>query len=163
MKRLLFLFVIVCSSACAQQQITTFILVRHAEKDNDGTKDPGLTEAGKQRAEALSKMLKETKVDAIYSTPYKRTRNTVIPLALAKGLSVIDYDAANMSEIESMLRKSSGSTILLCGHSNTTPAIANYLAGNSDLKTFDDMDYGNILIVSVGESRKNAKVVWLRY
>ncbi len=165
MKRLLVvLFAFAYGSAFTQSTVTTFILIRHAEKGNDGTKDPDLTDAGKKRAASLVQLLNETKIDAIYSTAFKRTANTVTPLAQSKNLSVRTYDASRMEEVDAILKEFKSGTILLCGHSNTTPAIANYLTGHKDeYKTFDDTDYDNVLVVDVIERGVVAKVVWLNY
>jgi broad specificity phosphatase PhoE len=160
MKRLTVILLFVTSLAYAQP-ITTFILVRHAEKGNDGTKDPDLNEAGLMRAQSLAKLMQATKVDAIYSTPYKRTRNTVSPLAKEKGFDVLEYNKIEVMDI--LLKKYQGGTLIICGHSNTVPALANYLIGKDSYKAFEDSDYGNIIIVSVVERGKNANVVWLNY
>jgi broad specificity phosphatase PhoE len=147
--------------AVAQNKITTFILVRHAEKIMDGSADPGLTEAGKNRATLLANLLKKTKVDAIYSTRFKRTENTVAPLALLHGQAVQYYEGGKMQEVDAMLAAHQGGTIVICGHSNTTPAIINYLTGHKEeFKNFD-ADYGNLVIVSRQE--KEGKVTWMRY
>ncbi|MCU0398759.1 MAG: histidine phosphatase family protein, partial [Cyclobacteriaceae bacterium] len=51
----------------AQESITTFILIRHAEKDlTQSTNDPDLSEEGKMRANRLAQLLAETEVSAIY-------------------------------------------------------------------------------------------------
>jgi 2,3-bisphosphoglycerate-dependent phosphoglycerate mutase len=160
MKQLTLIFLFVTSLACAQP-VTTFILVRHAEKGNNGTKDPDLNEAGRMRAQALAKLMQATKVDAIYSTPYKRTRNTVTPLATAKGFDVLEY--TKIEEMDAILKRYSGGTIIVCGHSNTVPAIANYLIGKDSYLAFEDSEYGNIIIVSLVEKGTNANVVWLNY
>ena len=144
------------------QQITTFILVRHAEKAADASKDPELSEAGAQRALRLAAMLKETKVDAVYSTAYKRTMNTVGPLAKEKGMEVRTYDPQKTGPIDDILKNFSGGTIIVCGHSNTIPWTANYLTGKESFKNFEDSEYGNVLIVEVVEKGKG-KVVWLKY
>src|SRR5881396_2477070 len=113
MKRVLILVLLTIStSAYAQQTLTTFILTRHAEKGNDGTKDPDLAPAGNERAQLLARMLMETKVDAIYSTNYKRTRNTVTPLATSKGLTVVAYESFKGEEIDQMISKHSGGIIV---------------------------------------------------
>ena len=157
------LLAIMSHGSIAQNSITTFILLRHAEKATDGSKDTDLTEAGKRRAEALAKLLMSTKIDAIYSTHFKRTQNTVAPLAQAHSLSVLNYEGSKMEEIDAMLAKFNGGTVVLSGHSNTTPAIVNYLTGHKDeFKTLDDNDYGNLIIVSVLR-KGEAKVTWLRY
>src|SRR6478609_9616711 len=129
MKRILVFILFLVVSGVYAQQITTVILVRHAEKSSDGSKDPELTDAGNARAIALAKLLKEVKVDAIYSTGFKRTQNTVAPLAMAKKLTVSPYDAMKGEEIDAMLQKFPGGTIVISGHSNTTPWVANYLTG----------------------------------
>lgn len=163
MKYLILLFLFSLSLAASAQTQTTIILVRHAEKGTDDPKDPELSEAGKQRAQHLAEVLKEIKVDAIYSTPYKRTRNTVAPLAVAKGISVLNYDPSKKEEIDQLLQKFAGGTIVVVGHSNTIPGLANYLTGKSDFQNFDDSDYDNLLVVTVVERGKSAKVVWLTY
>lgn len=166
MKYLLAIFIVVLGFEFVNAQsptITTVILVRHAEKGTDDPKDPELSEAGKQRAQRLAEVLKEIKVDAIYSTPYKRTRNTVAPLAEVKGLSIVTYDPSKKDEIDQLLQKFSGGTIVVAGHSNTVPGFANYLTGKTEFQNFDDTDYDNLLIVNVIERGKSAKAVWLTY
>lgn len=163
MKYLVILFFLTLSVVADAQTITTVILVRHAEKGTDDPKDPELSEAGKERAQHLAQVLKEIKVDAIYSTPYKRTRNTVTPLAEAKGISVLNYDPSKKEEIDMLLQKFAGGTIVIAGHSNTVPGLANYLTGKTEFQNFDDSDYDNLMVVTVVERGKNAKVVWLTY
>lgn len=162
MKKLFFILLVFVSAASSAQTVTTFILVRHAEKGTDDPRDPDLSDAGKQRAQVLANLLKETKVDAIYSTPYKRTKNTVGPLAQAKNVEVGSM-GVKMEEVDAILKKHEGGTIVIAGHSNTIPGVANYLTGTQDYKNFDDSDYDNLLIVTVIEKGKNTKVVWLSY
>ncbi len=146
----------------AQQKVTMVSLFRHAEKVMDGSSDPDLTDAGRNRAILLADLLSKTKIDAIYSTHFKRTENTVAPLAQRHGLTIQNYDGGKMPEVDAMLSKHQGGTIVICGHSNTTPAIVNYLTGHNDeFKTFDDTDYGNVVIVSRCDGE--GKVTWLRY
>ncbi len=149
---------------CAQSgnEMTTLILVRHAEKENDGTKDPGLTETGKARAGALVKLLGETKIDAVYTTNYKRTMATVQPLATAKGLSLLTYEPMKGEEMDKILQKHAGATIVLCGHSNTTPWVANYFLGEDSISDFNDSDYDNLIVLTVLK-KGAAKVTWLNF
>jgi len=66
-------------------------------------------------------------------------------------------------EIDAMLQKFPGGTIVISGHSNTTPWVANYLTGkDGEYKDFSDSDYDNILVLDVIEKGK-AKVTWLTY
>ena len=148
----------------AQNRGTTVILLRHAEKVTDGTKDPDLSDEGKKRAELLINIFSKTKIVAIYSTHFKRTESTVAPLALAHQLSVQNYDGGKPTEIDDIITKYQGGTVIICGHSNTTPALINYLTGHVDeFKTFNDTDYGNLVIVTVLQKGKESSVTWLRY
>ena len=146
----------------AQGKLTTVILLRHAEKISDGSKDPGLTETGKKKAESLVSLFKNTSLSAIYSTDFIRTRETVAPLAKSKSLAIKNYEALKTDVIDNMLKEHEGKTILICGHSNNIPSIANYLRGTEEFKTFADNEYDNILIVTVGKERA-ATVTWLTF
>ncbi len=150
------------------EKLTTFILLRHAEKVVDGamadkTKDPDLSEAGKTRAESLVSLFKNATISAIYSTPFLRTRKTVEPLANSKSLIIKEYETNKLDAIDKMLKEHEGKTIVVCGHSNTIPKIANYLSGSGNYKDFDDTDYGNILIITISSKKKTASVTWLHF
>ena len=152
MKFALLFFVLIGQLCLAQSgddktKPTTIILIRHASRGNDGTNDPPLSEEGTQRVKRLMETMTNTKLTAIYSTDYKRTRNTVEPLAKSKGLEVKLYEAMKEEEIKQIIAANSGGTILICGHSNTTPWTANFLTGEK-LENFKDTEYGNILIVT---------------
>jgi broad specificity phosphatase PhoE len=165
MKRILFttVFLFVTLLAFSQEKITTFILVRHAEKDlTQSTNDPDLSAEGKARAAKLAEALKQTDVTAIYSTPYKRTQQTVALLATEKSLSVQGYKAKN-EDVDAMLTQHAGGTIVVAGHSNTVPQFVNYLLGEEKYKILDDGDYGNLIVVSVTTRGKDAKVTWLKF
>ena len=165
MKKLLYLVLFVCANAYAQSDVTTFILVRHAEKETAASqdqmmsKDPNLSKEGQERAQALARLLDKQKVDAIFSTNYQRTKNTVAPLAQAKGITVQTYESLKLDEL---VAKHKGGTVLICGHSNTVPGFANTLLGNKQFANYEDSDYGNVLIVTVTALGKG-NVTHLRY
>ncbi|HEY3430646.1 MAG TPA: phosphoglycerate mutase family protein [Cyclobacteriaceae bacterium] len=162
---IIFLLTLFSHVLLAQENpITTFILVRHAEKDlTQSTNDPDLSPEGKARATKLAELLKKTQIDAVYSTEYKRTRQTVEPIAQVNSLVVMSYQPMVKDDFDLMIKKHQGKTILVSGHSNTIPNLVNYLVGEDKYKNFEDSDYGNIIIVSITERGKNAKVTWLRY
>src|SRR5688572_25435524 len=164
-KLFIILFVAISTISSAQEKaITTFILVRHAEKDlTQSTNDPDLSADGKSRATRLTELFKKADIAAVYSTPFKRTQQTVEPLALQRSLNVVSYQAMVKEDVDLMLQKHAGQTILVSGHSNTIPNLINYLIGEDKYKNFTDDDYGNVVIVSITERGKNAKVVWMRY
>ena len=144
-----------------EEEVSTFILVRHAEKQM-GDK-PALTPDGEARAERLSFMLERTKLDAVYSTRTKRTRSTAAPTAASHELRVIDYDAQQLQDFAKSLKQLyRGKTVLVVGHSNTTPALANYLAGTDRYPRFSELDYTNLYVVTI--PRIGApRVLQLRY
>lgn len=162
---ILFFCLALISVSCVegQSKITTFILLRHSEKGNDGTEDPDLKPEGFLRATRLAQILKDTQIDAIYSTNFKRTRNTVVPLSEVKSKPVQQYESFKVDEIENMLKKHNGGTVVISGHSNNIPWIANLLIGKEEFKNYDDSEYGIMLIVSVVEKGKVAKVTRLNW
>ncbi|WP_020570579.1 phosphoglycerate mutase family protein [Neolewinella persica] len=144
-----------------QDEVSTFILVRHAEKDFD--RDPILTEKGTERAERLKEMLKNTSLDAIYSTDTRRTQLTAAPTAKELDLEVISYSPAELQLFAKELkRKFRGKTVLIVGHSNTTPAMANYLADTDKNPRFSELDYTNLYVVTIPTVGK-ARVLKLRF
>ena len=145
-----------------QDQITTLFLVRHAEKAGDGSADPALTPAGAARADELAYILEYVKLDAIYSTPYVRTRQTVLPTAKEKGLEVKLYSPGDKGFLKKVLLAFSGGTVLVVGHSNTIPGLANELAGRSDFSDLDDATYDNLFIACVPNEGK-AVILRMRF
>ncbi|RZM11167.1 MAG: hypothetical protein EOO88_47270 [Pedobacter sp.] len=95
MKKLL-LFLLLCTLSVvelhAQQKPTIVLLMRHAEKATSGGADPELSDKGKEFADRLNLHFSELRIDAVYSTNYKRTRQTVEPLAKRSALEIKTYD-----------------------------------------------------------------------
>lgn len=161
MKRIILLLFIsaLTFNVSAQTDVTTFILVRHAEKSKDDPRDPSLSEEGIKRAEALNAMLRQADIAALYSSPYKRTKSTVQPIADAKGLEINTYDPRSAAFLEDIMKKFKGKTIVISGHSNTTPNVVNALIGEDKFKQLSEDDYGKIYIVSVTEIGKGTATI----
>lgn len=131
-----------CSSHPAASDSATYILVRHAEKATTPPKDPPLTDAGHERAQRLADGLQGTRLDAVYSSAYQRTRQTAAPVAQAHGLPVIDYAPDDAAAFTARLRTNHPrSTVLIVGHSNTLPPLARALCG-CDVADMDEAVYG---------------------
>jgi len=128
-----------------------YYLVRHAEKDTVPKKNPILTDAGYERSYNLAEMLKKTRLDAIYSTLYNRTMHTVDSLATAKGLPTNIYQPKDLKQLGIDLEGNKElKSVIIAGHSNTTPAMANVLMGEKKIDTgFEESDYDNFLVVNV--------------
>ncbi len=145
-----------------QNRITTLILVRHAEKSGTVWEDPPLTPAGAVRADELAYILKDVKLDAIYSTPFARTTQTVRPIADEKSLEVKIYKPGDEDFLKKVLQEFSGGIVLIVGHSNTIPRLADELAGQADFSDLDDGTYDNLFIASVPAEGK-AKILRMRF
>jgi broad specificity phosphatase PhoE len=147
----------------AQSDVTTFVLVRHADKADDGTKDPDLAAEGKQRAERLAQLLSQQKIDAAMSTDFKRTQQTAGPLVAKQGLTLTKYKNLTDAAMDSLATKYKGATVLIVGHSNTVPTMANHLLNEQKFKMFDDKDYGNVLVITVANPGEAGNVLHLSY
>ena len=153
------------------QATTTIIFVRHAEKEvpgeMTGSDDPALSAAGRARAAELARQLVDADVvagvDAIYSTPYKRTQETVAPLADALQLPINIYDANDrQSVLDDILKEHKGKIIVIVGHSNTLPELIANLGASKKVPEIDEDEYDNIYVVSIPWFGKT-KTIRLRY
>lgn len=134
----------------ASKSITTYYFIRHAEKDrtDPSDKDPHLTQVGIARANRWSDILGEVKFDAIYSTDYHRTKKTALPTATKNNLELKIYDPKNI-DVTSFMQETKGQTVLIVGHSNTTPAFVNKILGQIKYEDINDSNNGNLYIVTV--------------
>jgi broad specificity phosphatase PhoE len=159
-----FLFSILIFSflACNSQveaQTKTIFLVRHAEKADDGSRDPDLSETGKVRAENLATILSTAKVDFVYSTDYKRTRQTGLPSAKQIGKEIITYDPRDNSTLDKIIEESGNSRILIVGHSNTIPGLVNQLIDDERYEQLDEMEYDKLFIVTISGDESDCVVI----
>jgi phosphohistidine phosphatase SixA len=132
---------------------TTVIVVRHAERADDGsTRDPQLSEAGERRAAALAAALADAGVGAILVTQYQRTAATAAPLAerLAVPMEVVATGNATDAHIEALhaavLERRGAGVVLVVGHSNTVPALVRRLSGRPVPDLRDD-EYGDMYVI----------------
>ena len=159
---LLFIVLISCNSNIKKEETaatTTYYLIRHSEKIRTDTsnKNPSLNEIGLKRAEKWAEYFKNIHLDAVYSTNYNRTMQTSKPTAESKKLAIINYNPKNM--YDSVFQKNSeGKTVLVVGHSNTTPAFANKILGKKKFKDIDDKDNSSLFIITITKKGKTSKV-----
>ena len=137
----------------ATPETTTVYLVRHGEKStaipNDA--DPGLSPAGRVRAEALAKTLSTAGVTAIVTTQLKRTKETAQPLATQLGLTpevVATGGAADADSVAATILRHRGGKVLVVGHSNTITAIIAALGGPR-LPNLCDSEYSDLFVVNI--------------
>jgi len=149
--------------ATFRRPVTTIILVRHAEKVIDpNNADPDLSPAGQARAQELVRMFGDAGINAIYATQYKRTQQTVKPLADKLGLPVNQVNSKSTGALLAQIRsQNSGQVVFIAGHNNTVPEIIAALGGPT-FPTIPETEFDNLYIVTVYRTGK-AKVVKLRY
>lgn len=70
---------------------TTFYFIRHAEPNDDNHDDVTreLTEKGIVASQALIEAFASIPIDKCYSSPYKRSVDTILPLAKSRGMKII--------------------------------------------------------------------------
>ena len=83
--------------------ISTFYLIRHAEKDrtNPENSDPELNQDGLGRAIKWAEVFEPVDLDVIYSTDYERTSMTAAPVSIKKDIDVVYYNPNDM-DIDSL-------------------------------------------------------------
>lgn len=125
----------------------TVILVRHAEtaQSTKTTRDPELSEAGKERAESLARLLSGAGVGRLFSSEFQRTQATLAPLAERRGLEVETIPAGEPEKLVSILRGlPAGMVAVIAGHSNTVPGLVHRLGGRVE-DLVEDERYGPML------------------
>lgn len=122
--------------ACAASA-QTVVLVRHAEKA-DASRDPVLSEAGTQRAQALAAIFGREGPDLVLISPLQRTGLTAAPTVAEFGAPVRAFalDAGVEAHVGAIVAEIAAqpedAVILVVGHSNTVPLIARALGVDSD-------------------------------
>lgn len=130
--------------------ISTFYLIRHAEKDRSDAEnaDPELSQKGLGRAMHWAEILDEVDLDAIYTTDFNRTSMTAAPTSVKKNIDMQYYDPRTI-DIAQFKMDNLGKKVLVVGHSNTTPDFVNKLIGEEKHGQIDDSENGNLYIVQL--------------
>ena len=165
MKKIICLLIIAFSvlQSCESKNETTYYLIRHAEKDRTdaSNRNPDLNEKGKERAIKWAEFFEDKNIDAIYSTDLNRTIQTATPTAENKGLEIQKYDYRNLYSDE-FQKATKGKSVLVVGHSNTTPFFANKILGEDNFKQMDDNDNATLFKITlsgvVGDDKKKVEV-----
>jgi 2,3-bisphosphoglycerate-dependent phosphoglycerate mutase len=142
-------------------KVSTVLLVHHAEPDYGAdAQDPPLSSEGRARAQALANVGAKAGVKAAYATQYKRTQETVQPLATQQGLVTEIYnDPATLAA--SILANHHGQAVLVAGHQPSVPQTVQALGGKAaDCSIGDEFD--NLCLVTA-HHRGKVKTVNLQY
>ena len=153
---LVLIALIITSCNRTQPGPTIVMIVRHAEKASDADDSP-LTEAGMQRAQALVGVAADAGVSAVYTTQFKRNRDTAQPLAQRLGVALTEVPVNLQSPgdygktlAKNILEKQSGQTVVVVGHGNTIGSIVEGLTGRD--AGLGDIQYSDLFIVTVAPS-----------
>jgi phosphohistidine phosphatase SixA len=136
-------------------EMTTVLLIRHAERANDS-----LTVDGWIRAERLAHVALKTGVSAVYATEAVRTQQTVRRLADLRGLDPRIYTDTDTLAQE-ILSEHVGEVILVAGRQPTVPDIVDKLGGNPASCPIGN-EFDNICIVTIYR-RGQVEVINLQY
>lgn len=146
MRSLFFILIfIVILPGMALADTYTLYFTRHMEKA-DEKKDPELSTLGKQRAQVLAQVLKNSNIEAVFSTNFKRTQQTAESLAKNLDLPVKSYSP---KDFEGLIEDLKGlkKNALIIGHSNTVSELVQAAGGNA--KTIGEDEYGDLFQVVV--------------
>ncbi len=138
------------NSVTAENTNATFYFIRHAEKDRSDPNalDPELSQAGLGRAMHWAEILADVPLDKVYTTDLSRTAMTAAPIAIKRDLVETFFDPDTLS-METFKHQNLNKTVLVVGHSNTTPQMINELIGEERYAQMDDHDNGSLFIVQV--------------
>ena len=141
-----------------KENTSVYYFIRHAEKDrSDSTnKNPSLTIQGLERANKWALFFKDKNIAAVYSTNYKRTQQTALPIAKEQNLEIISYTAKELIS-EKFIADNKGKNIVIVGHSNTTPELVNSLLGEKKYEDIADRENNNVFVVTLTKNKTTAK------
>lgn len=115
-------------------------LVRHAEKLKSADKDPQLSPCGLAQAKAMAQLI-PTPLSTIYHSGYQRTQQTAQQVALVQSDAKLQpYNASDLTALAAKILQQD-STVLVVGHSNTTPELL-HLLSQLPAPQISEQDYG---------------------
>ena len=157
MKKIILLFFILLYGISYAQETTTYYLIRHAEKErsNPDDKNPNLTLTGHKRALKWRDVFENITFDAVYSTDLNRTKQTAQPTADANQLEILFYNPKQIYAAE-FQQVTEGKSILIVGHSNTTPIFANKILGKKKYTDIADDNNANLYIITKTGNKTNS-------
>ena len=142
------------------EECSNIYLIRHAEKvrSDKSNRDPDLNSKGVVRAENWKNYFISKNISRIYSTNYKRTIKTAIPLAENNNLEILIYSSDDI-EYENFLKLNEGENTVVIGHSNTIPKFVNNLINEDYYEQIDDLNNSKLYIVSLCNSGLTHKLI----
>jgi broad specificity phosphatase PhoE len=143
----LFLLLFVSASIGSAQPVV--VIVRHAEKATNGGTDPDLSSAGRTRADALARILKDSGITGIFTSEFKRTQETAAPTAISAHVTPTVVAAKDTAALVAKLHQLNGNALVV-GHGDTIPNLVKALGINVPVN-ISDADYSELFIVTLGD------------
>ena len=156
MKRFLLVLALIAATGAVSVAEPLIFIVRHAEKATNDPKDPDLSRGGQERAEWLAATLKDAGVSAIYTTEFKRTKETAEPLSRAAHVDVTVVAANDTAALIATLKEARGNALVVA-HSNTIPEILKALGVTASVALADN-DYNDLFVVAQGSPPSFARL-----
>jgi broad specificity phosphatase PhoE len=110
------------------------------------------------RAETLLRMLRDSEISAIFTTEFKRTKETATPTAIALKISPTVVRAKETATLANKLREQHGNALVVA-HGNTIPDLIKALGIDVPVN-IPKNDYDHFFIVAVGSQ---PRLLPLRY
>ncbi len=142
-----------------QNKETKFYLIRHAEKDrsNPENKNPDLTKKGMERANYWASYFDSIPLNSIYTTDFRRTKETIAPISKLKDINPRIY-SPNKLDFNQFIKSNNGKSVLISGHSNTTPYMVNKIIGEKRFSDMLDSDNKSLFIIKIVNSKSTVEV-----
>jgi len=140
-----------------QLQKTVYYLIRHSEKDRSVSgNNQHLNDIGKKRAENWAQYFKDIALDEVYATRFHRTQETARPTANSKNLNIKSYSVGKLYT-NSFQKKTNGKSVLIVGHSDSTPQLVNKILGENKFGAIDDSENGMLYIITIENGEKSVE------
>jgi len=139
---------------------STVVLLRHAEPQTSGA-DPGLTAAGRKRAELLGFMFQNAGVTTLFTSEFRRTKETAQPLAARVSLVPEVLPGLNTAAHRDRVLAVPAGVALVVGHTNTVPQLIAALGAGNNVQIAEN-EFDRMFIVSL-RGAGEASLLSLRY
>ena len=147
----------------SSQECSSFYLIRHAEKlrIDKAERNPKLNKKGILRAEKWKEVLKNIKLDKIYSTNYYRTIETANPTSKSQNIDITIYSPSNI-DYKNFKEINKGKKVLIVGHSNTIPNFVNRLIEKNFYDQIDDLNNSNLYLVNICDNNVSHQLLYIK-
>jgi hypothetical protein len=150
------------------QTTTTVIVTRHVNEVSLGGSNPGVSQAGQERARELARVLGDIDVvsgiDAVFTESFKSSRESIVPLSMNNDAPVhtISHPEDPESLVSRMLRKYKGKIILVVISAEHIQPLIREMHGSKKVPPINAAEYDNLYIVTIPWFGK-VKTLRLRY